>query len=72
MDKENALDIIREARHPESHELQGYGEEHGDAIGNMDNEEKLLDDFDEWKEQNELTKQYIYDKTTYPRIKGLL
>lgn len=68
MDKENALDIIRKARHPESHELQGYGEEHGDAIGNMDNEEKLLDDFDEWKEQNDLFFEKVQDQNYWSSL----
>ena len=68
MDKENALDIIRKARHPESYELQSYGEEHGDAIGNMDDEEKLLDDFDEWKEQNDLFFEKVQDQNYWSSL----
>jgi len=68
MDKENALDIIRKARHPESYELQSYGEEHGDAIGNMDDEEKLLADFDEWKEQNDLFFEKVQDQNYWSSL----
>lgn len=68
MDKENVLDIIRKARHPESYELQSYGEEHGDAIGNMDDEEKLLDDFDEWKEQNDLFFEKVQDQNYWSSL----
>lgn len=68
MDKENVLDIIRKARHPESYELQSYGEEHGDAIGNMDDEEKLLDDFDEWKKQNDLFFEKVQDQNYWSSL----
>lgn len=68
MDKENALDIIWKARHPESYELQSYGEEHGDDIGNMDDEEKLLDDFDEWKEQNDLFFEKVQDQNYWSSL----
>lgn len=68
MDKENALDIIRKARHPELHELQGYCEEHGDAIDNMNNEEELLDDFDEWKEQNDLFYEKVQDQNYWSSL----
>jgi hypothetical protein len=68
MDKENALDMIRVARHPESHELQGYAEEQGDTIDNIDNEEDLLDDFDGWKERNDLFFDKVQDQNYWASL----
>lgn len=68
MDKGNALDMIRTARHPEPHELQGYAEEHGDTIDNIDNEEDLLDDFDGWKEQNDLFFEKVQDQNYWASL----
>lgn len=68
MDKENALDTIWAARHPESLELQGYAEEHGDTIDNIDNEEDLLDDFDGWKEQNNLFFKKVQDQNYWASL----
>lgn len=68
MDKENALDMIREARDPESYELQGYSEERGDAIDNIDNEEDLLDDFDGWKERNDLFFEKVQDQNYWSSL----
>lgn len=68
MNKENALDMIRKARHPEPYELEGYGEEHGDVINEIDNEEDLLDDFDEWKKQNDLFFEKVQDQNYWSSI----
>lgn len=68
MDKENALDMIRTARHPEPHELQAYVEEHHDTIGNIDNEKELLDDFDEWKERNDLFFEKVQDQNYWASL----
>lgn len=62
MDKENALDLIWEARHPESYELKDYSQEHSDIIDSIDNEEELLDDFDDWKEQQDLLLEKVLDR----------
>lgn len=61
MDKENALDLIWEARYPESYELKHYSQEHSDIIDSIDNEEELLDDFDDWKEQQDLFFEKVQD-----------
>lgn len=62
MDKENALDLIWEARYPESYELKDYSQEHSDIIDSIDNEEELLDDFDDWKEQQDLLLEKVLDR----------
>ena len=68
MNKESALDIIREARFPESYELEGYGEECNDVIDGIDNEEELLEDFDEWKERNELFFKKVQDQNYWSSL----
>lgn len=68
MNRENALDMIRNARHPKPYELEGYSEEHGDAINEIDNEEDLLDDFDEWKERNDLFFEKVQDQNYWSSI----
>ncbi len=60
--------MIRNARHPEPYELKSYGEEHGDAINEIDNEEDLLDDFDEWKERNDLFFEKVQDQNYWSSI----
>lgn len=68
MDKKNALDMIRKARHPDSYELEGYSQEHSYAIDNIDNEEELLDDFDEWQEQNNLFFEKVQDQNYWSSL----
>lgn len=68
MNRENALDMIRETRHPESYELEGYDEERGDTINGIDNEEELLDDFDDWKERNELFFEKVQDQNYWSSL----
>lgn len=62
MDKENALDLIWEARDLEYYELTEYIQEHSDIIDSIDNEEELLDDFDDWKEQQDLLLEKVLDR----------
>ena len=68
MDKENVLDMIRAARHPESYELQDYAEEQSDTIDNIDNEEDLLDDFDGWKEHDDLFFEKVKDQNYWASL----
>lgn len=68
MDKENALDLIWEARHPDSYELEAYSQEHSDTIDRIDNEEELLDDFDYWKEHNDLFFEKVQDQNYWSSL----
>lgn len=68
MNKENALDMIRKARHPESYELEDYSQEHSDTIDRIDNEEELLDDFDYWKEHNDLFFEKVQDQNYWSSL----
>lgn len=68
MDKDSALGIIRVERHPEPHELESYSEERGDTIDCIDNEEELLDDFDEWKERNDLFFERVQDQNYWSSL----
>lgn len=48
MDRDLALNIIREQRIPDGQELQTYETERLHEFGGFQNEEEQLDDFDRW------------------------
>lgn len=68
MNRENVLDILQKVRHPEAYELQCYSEERGDTIDNIGNEEELLDDFDKWKERNDLFFEKVQDQNYWSSL----
>lgn len=68
MNRENVLDILQKARHPETYELQCYSEERSDTIDNIGNEEELLDDFDKWKERNDLFFEKVQDQNYWSSL----
>ena len=57
MDRNLALNIIREQRIPDGQELQTYKTELLHEFGGFQNEEEQLDDFDRWLEDEHFYKR---------------
>lgn len=57
MDRENALELIRENRLLEEDELITYEDERISEISSFQSEEELLDDFDRWLENERFYKK---------------
>lgn len=57
MNRENALELIRENRLLEEDELVAYEDERISEISSFQSEEELLDDFDRWLENERFYKK---------------
>lgn len=57
MDRENALELIRENRLLEEDELITYEDERISEISSFQSEEELLEDFDRWLENERFYKK---------------
>lgn len=57
MDRENALELIRENRLLDEDELVAYEDERISEISSFQSEKELLDDFDRWLENERFYKK---------------
>lgn len=68
MDIEIAKEIIRGTRNPEGFELEGYLRERADALQEIKDGEELLDDFNRWKERNDLFFEKVQDRNYWSSL----
>lgn len=70
MDRELALEIIRERCYPEAHELPAYQNERRNEIDRFQTEEEVVEDFELWKEHTDLEYEKIMDRNYWASIGG--